>query len=462
MINKLINYLKDKKILILGFGLEGYSTYSFIRRHLPTQELFLSDVNPNFLDKYPKLEEDKYIVVIDESMYLKDLDNYDIILKTPGISFKDIDISKIKDKIKSQLELFLQYINVFTIGITGTKGKSTTSTLIYNVIKNQKDDVHLLGNIGIPLFDEIDNLKEDSIVILELSSHQLEFVTSSPNIAIILNIFEEHLDHCNSYEEYINAKLNICKYQTSNDYFLYNIDNVCLNNHVINITNLKQQVYEISYDNNKKNNKDHYLITKKNNKVINENNEILYIDSDKRKVLGEHNFNNIMFVVTVAKILDLDVNKVTQDIIDSEPLPHRMEFVGNYNGVEYYNDSIATIPEATINCVETLKNVNTLIIGGVDRGIDYSKLIEFLNTSNIENLICLPDTGWNIANNINNNVMKKYLVNNMDEAIEVAKINTKKDTICLLSPAAASYGFFKNFQERGNKFKELVKKMEDI
>ncbi len=456
MINKLIEYLKDKKILILGFGMEGYSTYCLIRRHLPNQDVFISDANLQAIEKYEDVLNDENAHIVPKEEYLKELEKYDVIMKTPGLSFKNIDTTKFIDKIKSQIELFLEFVDVFTIGVTGTKGKSTTSSLIYHIISKQCDDVHLLGNIGVPLFDEIDKLTEKSIVVLELSSHQLEFVQVAPNVAILLNLFEEHLDHYKSYEHYINAKLNICKYQKENDCFLYSIDNECLKDHIKNLGELKQNVYEISFDGNDKVCAKDLLVIRKDDKAVTEDGEVIYIDSEDRKILGDHNFSNIMFAMTVAKIMNLDLNKAIKDVYDFKPLPHRMEFVGEINGVKYYNDSIATIPASTINVIETLKNVNTLIVGGKDRGIDYSEFAEFLGKTDIEHLICLPDTGWKIADMVVNENMEKYIVHDMEEAVNFAKQLTKKGTVCLLSPAASSYGFFKNFQERGNLFKKLV------
>lgn len=456
MINNLIKYLENKKILILGFGMEGYSTYRLIRRHLPDQKIYISDANSQACDKYEDVLKDTNTKILSTDEYLKDLEKYDVIMKTPGLSFKDIDTSKFIDKIKSQIELFLEFVNVFTIGVTGTKGKSTTSSLIYDIISKQREDVHLLGNIGVPLFDEIDKLNEKSIVVLELSSHQLEFVKVAPNIAILLNLFEEHLDHYKSYEHYINAKLNICRYQKKNDYFLYSIDNECLKEHIVKMGELKQNVFEISLEGNSKVNTNDRLIIRKGNTAITEDGEVLYTDSNARKILGDHNFNNIMFALTVAKIMNLDLKKANEDIYNFAPLEHRMEFVAEIDGVKYYNDSIATIPASTINGVETLKNVNTLIIGGKDRGIDYSDFAKFLSDTNIEHLICLPDTGWKIADMVVNENMEKFIVNNMEEAVRFAKKITKKGTSCLLSPAASSYGFFKNFKERGDLFKKFV------
>ena len=222
---------------------------------------------------------------------------------------------------------------------------------------------------------------------------------------------------------------------------------------------IKSKVYEISYlANNKQNDNSELIVRSENNIVSYNNKEVLYTDIEDRKLLGNHNLNNIMFAITVAKIMNLNLKKAQQVIYNFEPLPHRMEYVGEFEGVKYYNDSIATVPESTINAIETLKDVNTLIVGGKDRGVDFASFIQYLNNSNIKNLICLPDTGWTIGNGIINKNICVEIVDNMEEAVRFAKTNTEKGHICLLSPAASSYGFFKNFKERGNLFKELVKK----
>lgn len=461
MISKLVNYLKNKKILILGLGLEGHSTYSFIRKHLPHQMIYISDANVQVYSKYDDIVNDGNIEFISENQYLKNLEEYDIIMKTPGISFAKIDTSSFINKIKTQLELFLEFVDVYTIGITGTKGKSTTSSLIYEILKNQMSDVFLLGNIGIPVFEKLDEIKKETKVVLELSSHQLEYVTVSPNIAIVLNIFEEHLDHYKSYNHYINAKLNIFKYQKENDYCLYNIDNNDLMKNMNNLPDLKQNRIEVSLKSNSRIYENSRLVTIDNG-VIYEGEKILYKDSDNRNLLGDHNLNNIMFAIEVANIMNLDLNKATKTIYDFMPLEHRLEYVGKFNEVKYYNDSIATIPEAAINAVNTLKSVGTLIIGGKDRGVNQDSVINFLNEGHVKNIICLPDTGHIIASKLNNKNIIVKVVNNMEEAVKMAIQLTSKGEICVLSPAASSYGFFKNFKERGDLFKKLVKEYNKI
>lgn len=454
MINELINYYKDKKILILGFGMEGKSTYKVIRNYLPSQKLYISDKKQNIKNENDFLKNDKNIEIIEGNEYLNNLQDYDIIMKSPGIVLKDIDISKIKNKIKSQLELLLQFFNIKSIGITGTKGKSTTSSLIYKMIEDQGKEVLFLGNIGKPIFDYLDKIKENMYIVLEISSHQLEFVDLSPNIAVFLNVYEEHLDHYSSLDSYIEAKCNIFSHQKETDYYIYNSEIKAIKEKNKKYET-KANKYAITLNNNNIESPEN-LVTYKDNKIYINENEI-YNANNNRKLLGIHNLNNIMFVLAVSDILKLDLNKTINTINDFEALPHRIEYVGKYNDIIFYNDSIATIPEATINSIEALKNVNTLIIGGLDREIDYSKFIDYLNNSKIENVICLPSTGHKIGKQLNSNINKTF-VDNLEEAVEIAKKYTKKDTICLLSPAAASYGFFKNFEERGNKFKELVKK----
>ena len=169
--------------------------------------------------------EDEFAIFITGEEYLNDLEYYDVIMKSPGISFKDIDISKFKSKIYSQLELFLEHTKSFTIGVTGTKGKSTTSSLIYEMLMRQNKDAELLGNIGLPIFDEIEKINDDTIVVLEMSSHGLQYTDKSPNISILLNVFEEHLDHYKSFEEYRDAKFNIFNFQGKEDISIFNLEN---------------------------------------------------------------------------------------------------------------------------------------------------------------------------------------------------------------------------------------------
>ena len=442
MINDLIQYFKDKKILILGFGREGQSTYKLIRKYLKEQKLYIADKKENC----EVLKLDNNISFISGENYLKKLEDYDIIMKSPGISLSKLDTKVFSYKIKSQLELLLEFFKVFTIGITGTKGKSTTSSLISKILRDQNVKSMLLGNIGVPVFDYIDTIEEDMTLVLEMSSHQLEYMELSPNIAILLNVYEEHLDYYKSFEKYVEAKCNIFKHQIKTDYFLYNSDNNILKNIIKDTT---QNTYKVSLK--EINGSDIYL----NEDKIYCDNKPIYDTNEKRNLLGDYNLNNIMFALGVSEILGLDIKRTIKSINEFETLEHRLEFVGEYDKVLYYDNSIGTVPMATIEAVKALKIVDTLIIGGMDRGIDYKEFIEYLNNSNIRNIICMPKTGHDIAKSLKEE--NTYIVETLEEAVCTAKKVTEKGKICLLSPAAASYGFFKNFEEKGNLYKKLVK-----
>ena len=448
MINDLIKYFQNKKIVILGFGREGKSTYKLIRKYLPEQEVFIADSKTNLADENDFLKEDKNVIYKCGENYLDNLEEYDLILKSPGISLAKIDITKFEDKIKSQLELLLEFFNVFTIGITGTKGKSTTSSLIYSMLQENGVNSLLLGNIGVPVFDYIDTIEENTVLVLEMSSHQLEFMNLSPNISILLNIYEEHLDHYKSFEGYAEAKCQIFKNQKENDYFLYNCDNEVLQRLV---QEPKAKTFKISLKKT-----DDVQVCIKDGIVFINDKPVYDSKNEKRNLMGDYNLNNIMFVLTVSEIMRLDLNKTKKAINEFKTLAHRLELVGQKDDIFYYDNSIATIPMATIEAVKALGNVDTLIIGGMDRGIDYSEFIDYLNKSDIKNIICMPKTGHDIAKKIENE--RAYIVETLEDAVEVAKKVTAKGKSCLLSPAAASYGFFKNFEEKGNLFKQLVMK----
>ncbi len=449
MLEKLLSFLEDKKIVILGVGLEGKSTYDFLRRNFPEKKLFMADESTGLLEMYPELIEDINLEINMGEHYLKGIETYDLVIKTPGISFKNVDITKFENKITSQLQLFLTYMECFTIGITGTKGKSTTTSLLYQILKDQGKNVFLLGNIGVPIFDKIEKMNsEESIAVLELSSHNLQYIKKSPNIAVLLNLYKEHLDYYDSFEEYVKAKLNIMKYQNSRDIFLYNYDNPILQNAIF-----RSEDYAVTLQNRPNTQNAVYI---KNEHIYCNDTKIMNINI-KRNLKGVHHLQNIMFVLAICDILHLEMNQVICTIEHFESLEHRMEWVGTINSIEYYNDSIATIPEATIRTIEALERVNTLIVGGKDRGIDLQEFIKFLQNSNIENIICLPKTGEYIYETLKpKGGQKTYMAKSLEEAVKIAKKVTQKKSICVLSPAASSYGYFKNFEERGNLYKRFV------
>lgn len=449
MYQNIIDLLQNKKIAILGFGIEGKSTYKFIRKHLKEQMLTIIDKND--ISKLDLLQTDEFVNYVYGEDYLTGLDKYDLIVKSPGISFKDMDITSFKDKITSQLELLLTVFKDNVIGITGTKGKSTTSSLLYQVLKAQRDNTYLLGNIGNPILDYIEEFNSDSLLVVEMSSHQLEFINVSPHYGVILNLFEDHLDHAGSVKHYHECKMNMFKYQNPNDISIYCSTNEALNNQIKN-NQYNGSLYKFQENNQNIDDKTIYI----NNRDIVFKSEKLYDTTSDRKIMGEHNLKNIMVVLLIAKLLKLNIEKAVKTINSFKGLPHRLEYVGTYNDIIYYSDTIATIPEATIEAVKSLKKVNTLIFGGMDRGINYDKLISFLEKCDIKNIICMPTTGTKIGKQLNTDKNIIY-VESLEEAVKRAKYVTAKNMICLLSPAAPSYEYYKNFEEKGFAFQKLLK-----
>lgn len=439
-----------KKIAILGFGMEGKSTYRFIRNYTD-MPLTIIDKNEVYDKNKELLEGDNNLSFIIGDEYLKKLDGFDLIIKSPGVITKDIDTSNIP--FTSQLELLLMVNKEHVIGITATKGKSTTTSLTYEILRANGIDAKIVGNIGKPIFDEIENMTKDTYMVVEMSALQLEFVTYSPHIAAILNLYEDHLDHAGTVEHYHENKLQIFKHQTVQDYAIYCSDIEPLNSYIDD--RYKARKYRVQMHN-----KDidlHTTYIYKDMVYLNQK-EIFDINTELHLV-GEHNIRNIMVVLTISEIMGLDLKKSIDAIKNFKPLEHRIEYVGRYDDVIYYNDSIATIPTATISAIKALKNVDTLIFGGMDRGIDYNELVSYLDSGVVRNLICMPTTGHKIAAKIKNKEVNKYNVTTLEEAVAKAKEITNKDSICLLSPAAASYEYFKNFEEKGRAYKNLVKNL---
>lgn len=452
MIQQIINKLNQySNIAILGFGREGKTTYEFIRKYNKDIKLTIIDKAENILDNNPELKSDPNLSFVMGPTYLEGLEQYDLIIKSPGVSLLNIDTTNLKDKLTSQLELVLEVNKKNIIGITGTKGKSTTSSLLYRIIKDQNDNVILAGNIGIPILAELENCNEDTLLVVEMSSHQLEYLQISPHISVILNLFEDHLDHSGTITHYHENKLQIFKHQTEDDYMIYCSDNKTLVDY-INKFPYQAQHFAVSKDNQNAacfQSEDYVML----------NNEQVYDTKQERKLLGEHNLINIMVCLTISKILKLDMKEAAKSIATFEPLEYRLQNIGTINDVTYYTDTLATIPEATIASIKTLPNTNTLIFGGMDRGINYDKLIEYLKTCHVTNFICMPTTGHDIGHAIGEIEGKNfYYVETLEEAVNLAKQVTKPGTACLLSPAASSYAYFKNYADKGDQFKAFVYK----
>ena len=448
MRNKILDKIgKFNNIAIVGFGKEGKSTYNFIRSKYKNLKLTLIDkINPKEI--IPELENDNFIDVCFGDDYLDNLERFDLIFKSPGVSFKNLDRDGLSKKITSQIEMVLEEIRDRVVAVTGSKGKSTTSSLIYHLLKEQGAKTCLVGNIGVPVFDEVDSYTEDTIVVMETSCNQLEFVDVSPRIGVVVNIFQDHLDTIGTLDRYEKAKMNMFRFQKEDDYGIYDLDNESINRCLKDMKVLST-LYNVSLVNKA----DCYL---ENGKIYLDNNYLIDSLDIKRNILGDHNLKNIMIALKVISLLGYDVSKAINDVSSFNGLEHRMEFVGIFKDINFYNDTIATIPEATINACKTINNLDTLIFGGQDRGIDYSEMINYLNESNISNFICMPTTGFKLAEMLDGTKHNIYKIESLEDAVKLAYEKTEKGKSCLLSPAAASYESFKNFEEKGRKYKEYI------
>lgn len=456
MVANLKHAISGNKILILGFGLEGQSTGRFLKTYFPGKTVTVADRNDNLLETVDTGEFSGFKFILGEH-YLESLDPYDLIIKAPGIPKSLIESRVNPGKLTSQTEIFLKLFRERTIGITGTKGKSTTSSLVSYILNESGVDAVLLGNIGNPPLDYADRITPKTHAIFEMSSHQLDGLNISPRISVFLNLFEEHLDHYKSLENYRKAKYNIFYHLNKSDWLIYNFDDQQLRS---DLEVLEDHFNTMAFSLHAHSLTGIYRVDK-NEITYHAGNDIVEFNFSKRNgIPGSHNLMNIMAAVCVCKLLNVNDHIVEKSVNLFKGLEHRLEFVGKYKDILFYNDSIATIPEATIEAIKTLGQVDTLILGGKDRGIDYSGLVLFLKGASLSNLILIGEVGIKLRSIFKKELPKScrlFPIDKFDDIEEIIMHHTAKNSICLLSPAASSYGMFRNFSDRGHAFKRIVK-----
>ena len=422
---------RGSRVLILGFGREGKSSLRFLKKFVPDIQLGVADANKNV-----EVESTPEVHLHLGQHYLDAISEYDWVIKSPGVKLPEMSKNQLT-KITSQTDLFLQIYGSQTIGVTGTKGKSTTVSLIYHLLKQSGKHALLMGNIGLPAFDFIEKIKAETLVVYELSAHQLQYVHHAPHVGLLLNLYPEHLDFFGSVETYQMAKENIFRFQKPDDIAICgpNLQRLPCNP----FSELQQEI-KLLFDNH---------ITGK---------ELLQLTGLK----GDHNLKNILLAAKAVLAVGMKSDKMVAALSNFRPLPHRLEDVGEYSGIRFVNDSIATIPQATIAAVKSLEKVDALILGGFDRGLDYSELVDFLSKSAVRYFFFLGKAGKRMLKLFKekNTPQQFVLVNNLDEIFEQLKYKAEIHS-CLLSPAAASYDQFHNFEHRGDYFKALARKMEE-
>ena len=442
MLNLLKNIVsKYNRVIILGFGREGKSTYRIVRQALPMVSVVIADANLAVI-KEPELENDANLQFVVGEDYLLSLTEKAVVFKSPGVVF-DRELLHSESLLTSQTDLFLRRFGKRTIGVSGTKGKSTTSSLIYHFLKENNRKTVLLGNIGIPAFDKIEEIDEETWVVFELSAHQLEYVTCSPHIAVLLNVFPEHLDYFSEMEKYAHAKKNLFAFQQKEGLLVLPlsmktfVDTACSRLITVSADNIASDARLDGAQG---------LFFKG-----------IKFDHVKWPLKGLHNRLNVLMAISAASETNLEVVKMIKVLPEFRPLPHRLEYLGEHAGITYYNDSISTVPASAMAAVESLDNIGTIILGGYDRGLDYQELVVFLMNSEIESFVFVGKSGMRMME-LFDKARKPNLFwfDTFPNAVKKAIAVTKPGKICLLSPASASYDEFHNFEHRGDTFRQLV------
>jgi UDP-N-acetylmuramoylalanine--D-glutamate ligase len=428
------------KIAILGFGREGKAVLKFLKKSPKYKKAQIS-----ILDK--KISED----------YLKNLADFNIVFRSPGVPYnlpqirnavkKGVKFSSATDLFFNEISKMVRHGSPQVIGVTGTKGKGTTSTLLYKILKAAKKDVYLAGNIGKPALEILARIKKNSVVILELSSFQLQDLQHSPGIAVVLNIFEDHMDSHKNFKEYAGSKSNIAKSQKKSGKIFYDADNKW----------------------------SRWVAQKSTGKKIAVSMRYLKLfKPEDLRIKGGHNFKNAAIAATVAQHLGIKPEIIKKVVKNYRGMEHRLELTRCIAfqlrprlkcNICFYNDSASTNPHTAAAAIHAFPNQpKILICGGKDKNLDYTPLAKALKNSNTKMLILFGENKEKINKAISKQKLAIKKVKNLNEAIDLA-YKTAKSLVAnyqlpvtiLFSPASASFDMFKDYKERGKKFKELVK-----
>ncbi len=438
---------ENKKILILGAAKSGIAVARLLANK--NNEIVLTDINE--IDENVKNELESLnikIIITKNQLELLD-DSWDIIIKNPAIAVTSELIKKcnmLNLRVENEIEVAYHFLpqNVTIIGVTGSNGKTTTTTIIYEILKRMNKKIVLGGNIGTPLSELLPNIKENDILLLEISDHQLcDIHDFKTNISVLTNICPTHLDYHGTYEHYKNTKSKIFNHHTEKDIAIINMDSTDALEESANI--LSQKYYFSS----KKNNCSAYL---KDDKIYLNDKEVLDINDIKLK--GIHNYENIMAALLVIQNFSLDLNIVKKFLSEFGGVEHRQEFVKQVNNVEYYNDSKSTNPTSTITALKTFKKPVHLILGGLNRNQDFHELDDYMKyVCYIYAIGSTTDIVDEYAKSMNIPCYKAY---NLKNALEFIKTNVKENEVVLLSPGSSSQDQYPHFEDRGNEFKNIV------
>lgn len=401
--------VKFLKSVVVGYGREGRAVESYLKEIGGTVDV---------VDQKDDVPD-----------YLANLDQYEAIIKSPGVPWWKA-ILAVGDRVTSATQIFFDELDPSNrvIGVTGSKGKSTTASLIYEILKAAGKDVLLVGNIGEPAINHIE--EKNKIFVMEMSSYQLDRLEARPHVAVWTSFFPEHLNVHGNLENYLKAKTNIVRHQRKNDFFLYHkrdkeiLDNIKTDAERLVLDKLDGPLHEF-----------------------------------ESKLPGKHNQENIALCFAVGKIFNVDEELMRKVIANFEGLPHRLQELGEFKGIRFVDDAISTTPESTLAAIDIFGDeIGTIMLGGEDRGYDFKELGQALSGNNIENLVVFPDSGDQILSALPEGYSPNILeTDNMTEAVDFAFKNTQEGKVCLLSTASPSYSLWKNFEEKGDEFQKIVR-----
>ncbi|MDF2587453.1 MAG: UDP-N-acetylmuramoylalanine--D-glutamate ligase [Anaerocolumna sp.] len=452
--------LENKNVFVFGTGISGIAAAKLLQRENANIILYDGNDKIDENDIKAKLPSDftgKIVLgVVSDDM----LHTLDLVILSPGVP-TDLDIvNKMRDigiPIWGEIELAYYFSKGKIVAITGTNGKTTTTTLVGEIMKTYYESVFVVGNIGIPYTEMVLQTTENSVTVAEMSSFQLETISDfKPNVSAILNITPDHLNRHHTMENYIAAKVNITLNQDQEDVCVLNYEDMELRK--VGET-LKTKVFYFS------------SLHTLDNGIYLENDEIIYsVENQKTlvcninelNIFGRHSYENVMAAVAMSISLGVPMDFIHKAITNFVAVEHRIEFVTTKNGVKYYNDSKGTNPDASMKAIESMQTPTLLIAGGYDKGSEYDEWLDAFGEK-IRYLILLGQTREKIAETARRHgFMDIIMVDSLEEAVEVCANKANRGDSVLLSPACASWGMFKNYEERGTLFKEYVKKLSDV
>ncbi len=438
---------RNQKILILGMARSGISVAKFLTKY--NNDITITDLkeqDEKILGELKKLN--IKVVITDKQEDLID-ETFDLVVKNPAIISTSPAVEKARNlhiPVINELEVCYHFLpeGVKIVGITGSNGKTTTTTLIYELLKKTYDNVYLGGNIGIPLASLVETIKPNSILVLEVSDHQLcDVCDFKTDISVLTNISQVHLDfHGNSFEKYKSIKKRIFNHHTEDNLVILNKDDE-------NVLKLSKDIPSKKLYFSKNINSDIYL---NNNSIIYQGKTL--IETNDISLKGVHNYENIMAAILVVKQFNVSDEIIKDFLANFKGIEHRIEYVRTLNDRKFYNDSKATNNQSTITALKSFNEKIILLMGGLDRNIPFDELAPYLN--NVKTIICFGETKEKIADFAQSNNKECYIFDELKAATEKAYEISEKGDVILLSPACASWDQYPDFETRGTYFKEIV------